>query len=203
MTAHTSGAASESRPARGPRHSFLRQATASLHAEVEAVVERAKMFDSVERYGDYLRRLTVFHERLLSAQAVASPATLPHWQHVREHVAALAEDLGSLSLRPTATRSSVAVASSATAALGALYVVVGSSLGARVLVRRAATMLSSAEGRAPCATAYLSAQASSNDWPAFLRVLESEPITTSAELAAGANGAFACMLDVLTLRLAD
>jgi len=174
-----------------------------LHAEVEAVVERAKMFDSVERYGDYLRRLTVFHERLLPLQAIAAPATLPHWHHVRGHVDALAEDLASLSLRPpVAMRSSVALASSPTAALGALYVVVGSSLGARVLVRRLATTLSSTAGRASCATAYLTAQASSNDWPAFLRVLESEPITTSAELVAGANGAFACMLEVLTMRLA-
>ncbi len=203
MTAHASAAATDSKPGRGPRHAFLRQATASLHAEVEAVVERAKMFDSVERYGDYLRRLTVFHERLLPLQGIASPATLPHWQHVRGHVAALAEDLASLSLHPPTTRSSVVVASSPTTALGALYVVVGSSLGARVLVRRAGTMLSSTAGRASCATAYLAAQASSNEWPAFLRVLESEPITTPAELAAGANGAFACMLDVLTLRLAD
>jgi len=180
---------------RRPRHAFLRETTARLHAAVEHEVDQAAFFGSLSSYGSYLVRLLLFHEQLDGVESVANVVTHPHWQVDRRR-ALLTADLTALgvdraSVSPRIRRPAI---DDATTALGALYVVVGASLGARVLVQQAAALSLPAEG----GNAYLKALATSTDWPAFRELLENEPISSEARLGEGANAAFESILEALT-----
>ncbi len=180
---------------RRPRHAFLRQTTERLHAAVEHEVDRAAYFGTLPSYGSYLLRLRLFHEQLDGVERVASAATHPHWQ-VERRLALLAEDLTALGIDRASVSAVVRrpAIGDATMALGALYVVVGASLGARVLVQQAAALSLPTTGGG----AYLHALATSTDWPAFLELLESEPIVSEKRLGEGANAAFESILEALT-----
>jgi len=179
--------------ARARRHAYLRDATAGVHAEVERVVDAAGFFADVARYGEYLRRMRTFHRQFEDVHLVASPAARAHWR-AGEHVAWLGEDLAALGITvqaadPPFRRARV---SDRTAALGALYVVVGSALGARLLVGHARALVPAGRG-----DGYLSRLATTTDWPAFLELLEREEISSEERLGDGAIGAFESILDVL------
>lgn len=142
-------------------------------------------------------KMDLLHKNLLSAVIEnAQLAALEITDGVEvSQIPALLESVQSsvdrASLSPRLRRPAI---DDATTALGALYVVVGASLGARVLVQQAAALSLPAEG----GNAYLQALATSTDWPAFRELLESEPISSEARLGEGANAAFESILEALT-----
>jgi heme oxygenase (biliverdin-IX-beta and delta-forming) len=184
---------------RAPRHAYLREATAAIHAEVERAVDAAGYFADVGRYGVYLRRLHLFHGQLAAAERVVGDASRAYWR-VDEHLAWLTQDLAALGLAPFGAplpRVRGPNLRDPTASLGALYVVVGSALGSRILVKQARAILPAAAG----GDRYLSALAETTDWPGFLGVLERAEISSEARLGQGAIAAFESVLDAFTVRI--
>jgi heme oxygenase len=107
----------------------LRRATAAAHARVESHFSSLLTpAPSVDEYRDFLRAMYAFH----GALEPALEAVLPQ---KRARVAALLDDLSALDLAVPRSLCEVPPLDSLGRALGAAYVVDGSSLGARVLHR--------------------------------------------------------------------
>jgi heme oxygenase (biliverdin-IX-beta and delta-forming) len=144
-------------------HQRLRDATASAHARLDALASGG--FAHEADYRAYLGGMHRFLATLLPALRDAASALrwrLPDWSGL------LARDLAHVgaATTPTATLPPLPRAS----ALGALYVVEGASLGARVLLRQAHALGHDADGGA----AFLHAHAGNEDrrrWPRFLALL--------------------------------
>lgn len=148
----------------------LRQATAAAHARVDAVVGGA--FEDAVRYAGYLRGM---HRFLVEARGV-----LAGRQDLAGPIARLEADLRDLGTRPLPARARPAA--DAAVATGWHYVIAGASLGARLLVRRAAALGFDARHGAR----YLHAHAGGGDWPAFLATLDARPLPVAAHPAATA-----------------
>lgn len=184
---------------RRPRHAFLHQVTAAVHAEVEEAVDDARFFDAPAAYCDYLRRMHHFHVRMTIALSPAALDLARRCQLV-ERSDWLAADLASLGLTPLRERAWPAATPTIhdrAAAFGALYVLQGASLGARVLVARA-RRLSLPPG---AGLTYLTGLASTSEWGAFLDCLEDEPDLATTALAHGAVATFESVFDHLTRSL--
>lgn len=184
---------------RRPRQSELYAATADIHAATEQVVERAGFFTAPARYGDYLRRLHVFYRRFEISAKPHGTAQLAAWR-ITDRIAWLGSDLESLAVSPIALSPpeqpppTSLVLSAPPNVIGGLYVLVGSTLGAPILLRRARALdLPSSGGRA-----YLSGVASERCWPRFLDMLEAEPADAAPCLATGAIATFECLLHHLS-----
>jgi heme oxygenase len=181
---------------RRPRHSELYAATAEIHAATEEAVERAGYFADRPHYADYLGRMYVFYRRFVT-EAVASHGReqVERWR-IPSRVSWLELDLAALD-----ATASPAVPSSErrldkldlrlpAALLGGLYVLVGSTLGAPLLLERTAHL----ELPAACGRAYLSGVAGERVWPRFLETLEAEPSDAGPALVGGAVTTFECLL---------
>ena len=179
-----------------PRRAALREATAEHHRQVDALIEKANSFGSLTAYGDHLRRMHLFHQRLECQLSRGGPESALRWR-VGERVKWLREDLKALVVVPLQISevdvSREPLLASAGHCLGALYVLIGSELGAAFLVKRLAALGVSSErgGR------YLTGLASSRMWPDFLCDLEGAEIDPEADLIAGATDTFDFLIDHL------
>ena len=158
----------------------LRDATAAAHARGDAQVGDA--FDDVAGYATFLRAM---HRFVRNARGVLADAP-----DLADCEAALADDLAVLGRLPL---EGVAVATDtrADARLGWRYVIAGSSLGARVLLRRAQALGFDA-GRG---ARYLALHAKGDAWGSLVGTLDALRLPADAEQAAcaGANAAFDCV----------
>lgn len=181
---------------RGSRHAFLRAATAAVHENLEAVIEEKAYLSALPAYGQYLQRLHAFHQSFHGAMRDRCEELANDW-HLDAHETWLARDLSDLGLAPLDAGHGPASApriEDRASAFGAAYVLFGSSLGARILVRRAEA-LNLPEGRG---ITYLGSLAETSGWPQFLDGLESEPELCEPELLRGALETFQSFEDHMT-----
>lgn len=171
---------------------MLRAATADLHAKVDA--RFAGSFDgSAAHYAGFLSAMAAVLpplERALERAGVHR--TMPDWEQ-RRRAALLLDDLEALGAAPPREADPPPVDGEARQ-LGIVYVLEGSRLGGKRLMRRA---LGHPDPRVRTATRYLSHGAGLDLWPTFLARLESSPAVTSApeEAVAGARATFALFSD--------
>jgi heme oxygenase (biliverdin-IX-beta and delta-forming) len=178
------------------RH-HLRRATGALHERVDAY------------FGQFLQQEDGGYERFLSSSASAIlplegalnavnvSMVLPDWDQ-RSRSAALMLDLEELSiLTPTANGASTPVLPADEAYLfGVLYVLEGSRLGARVILRE----LQEAKRDVP--TRYLSHGEGKPLWQSFVKHLEASKasVINPEGVVAGAHAAFGMFLPAGTLK---
>jgi heme oxygenase len=179
---------------RRPRHAFLRNITAEAHEKLELAMEAAGFFNSLPAYGSYLRRLRLFHKTFEDCFTGPRLALLQNWR-IRDHAAWLDEDIAALDLSPlpgnTAYQLRRPQLQDHTSALGALYVMLGATLGSRLLVKQLEALhLPPGKGRT-----YLTSLSGSSDWPAFLTALEEDAGICEAALGQGAVSTFESVLD--------
>jgi heme oxygenase (biliverdin-IX-beta and delta-forming) len=171
--------------------SLLRGSTASLHAAVDA--RFAPMLDAGEAgYRSFLlaSAAAVFPlEQALLTAGVGS--LLPDWTR-RERAAALRADLTDLGITDVVLATAPPLAGAARM-LGALYVLEGSRLGARLLVP---DLLAGGSARVRAATRYLRHGEGHRLWQSFLTHLESSQDVRACpgEAIAGARMAFALFI---------
>lgn len=181
----------------GLRHTRLKTGTAAIHATLERVVDAAGYFERPERYRHYLSRMLAFHRALDEAVPCGDADPLARWG-ISEHATWLATDLcelgGALQHGDGATMQDLARLRDPDRQIGALYVLVGSGLGACVLARRVARLaLPAGRGRS-----YLDGLCRTTSWPAFLAFLETAPVSCEDAVLTGANLTFAAILDTLS-----
>jgi heme oxygenase len=164
----------------------LKQATADAHRDLDG---RLGALD-LSRLDGYRRFLEISAAALLpleaALEAAGVAAIFADWPR-RTRRAAISADLARVG---GSVRSFEAVpALTRNAAFGALYVLEGSRLGARYLLK---TVDASADPVIASATAYLRHGAGQHLWQDFLHALEREPFTPDdeAEVLAGAQQAF-------------
>ena len=168
-------------PRIGAAHARLRTATAGLHAEVDA--RFADGLDSARQYRRYvlgMHRFAVDFERAVGA--------LPR------HSAWLANDLTWLALDPLPAQGVQAAVADAATRLGWHYVMAGSSMGARGMLRDT-RRLGHADG---AGASFLSRHAASDEWStlrADLQALDADDAPRMARAEAGAREAFARVRD--------
>ncbi len=172
------------------RHA-LRRETAKLHTELDAMLSRAN-FDDRESYALFLARQAAPLFALEEAiDASDLPTSIPDWP-LRRRTEAISDDLARLgSVSPSPSR---APEMSDDALMGALYVLEGSRLGAKFLVKQARA---SSDPVVRDATAYLGHGDGQSFWPSFLAVLakREDAGLDHAALIDGANRAFAMFLE--------
>lgn len=138
----------------------LRAATSGTHARVDALVGPA--LEDVDRYVAFLRGM----QRVLAAAR-----TVLDDDRLAAHERALREDLRSLGAQSLPPAAGVVADDSPGVRLGWRYVLAGSSLGARLLLRRAQAL-----GFGPGHGArYLAAHAGGGDWARLLAELGNVP----------------------------
>lgn len=161
---------------------MLRAATADAHARVDGLFPHGLACpDDYRRYLLGMHRFAVDYECAIGA--------LPR------HSAWLSADLGALSLLPLPAQGRCPPAAHA-ARPGWRYVMAGSSLGARLLLRDA-RRLGYARGRG---ADFLEGHAAADDWPrlqANLRQLQADDAPAMAAIVAGAQAAFALVHECL------
>jgi heme oxygenase len=163
----------------------LRDATAAAHRELDA---QLSSFDLTVLAG-YRRFLQASAGALLPLEAALVEAGVvdlfPDWPE-RTRSAAIAADLGRLGSDAQSTVSVPPLTPSGM--LGAMYVLEGSRLGAKFLLRELAD---ATDPRITQATSYLRHGAGKRLWQSFLSTLESERSCDEVEAIAGARIAFA------------
>lgn len=172
---------------RGRRHSALREATSAAHAAVDAAVTDGGFLTSPAGYRGLLRRLHLFHCQLERSLPPEHAAEFQLWG-ILHRGAWLKADLAALRAAPLRRRAPTALPRLATQddVLGALYVLIGATLGARVLVERLARYATPDGG----GLIYFSEMSRSRHWPEFLAALETAPVICEARLARGAVAMF-------------
>lgn len=172
------------------RRFALKRATDAAHARVEGIVQAANMFGSVEGYRRYVAATWAMRdrfERLLDANGAAD--LWADWPGRR--IAGLAaRDLADLGVAQPAGSSEKYFQSRLTEAelLGVLYVLEGSSLGARILVR----MVGSLGFSENCGARHMHVQAGdAGAWRSFLNVLDASPAPPCHDTANAVFDAFA------------
>lgn len=174
--------------ARSPIRQLLRTATADLHAAVDA--RFSADFDSDKAaYGHFLTALSGAVLPLEAAfEAAGVDRFLPDWPE-RRRAEPLRSDLVTLGL-PVAVPRPVAPPRGEARLFGMLYVLEGSRLGGKLLLRRA---LANPDPQVRSATRYLRHGDGRDLWRPFLERLEASAAVASAPDAAvaGARDAFA------------
>jgi heme oxygenase len=170
-----------------PIRARLREATADAHAALDA---RLQSLDLTTRAG-YGRFLGANAAALLPVECALEAAgvhdVLPGWDdHARSRAMYADLDLLGISPRPVAAADA---ALNRARILGALYVLEGSRLGAKFLVRQ---VTRSTDPLVREATSYLRHGEGRNLWASFLALLEREDPSAAeeAEMIAGAQWAF-------------
>ena len=163
----------------------LRDATAAAHRELDA---QLSSFDLTALAG-YRRFLQASAGALLPLEAALVEAGVvrlfPDWPE-RSRSAAIAADLGRLG---SAAHSTVSVPPlTPSGVLGTMYVLEGSRLGAKFLLRELAD---AADPRITQATSYLNHGAGKRLWQSFLSTLQREESCDELEAVAAARAAFA------------
>lgn len=182
----------------GSRRAWLRYETAAWHDDVERAMVACGYFASLPAYLEYLRRLHLFYVGFSAAMRVAHAERLERWR-IALHSDWLEADLSHFGLTPLRAETPAPPRIDGTApAFGAAYVVLGSTLGARILAGRARALRAGDTG----GLSYIEGLAASRDWPGFLADLESEPSLAPAELLRGALETFASFKHHMTGSLA-
>lgn len=174
---------------------MLRAATADLHAEVDARFAGSFEGDTA----DYAGFLSAMAAVLLPLERALEGANVhravPDWDQ-RRRACLLLDDLQALGAAPPRELDPPSVGGEARQ-LGIVYVLEGSRLGGKLLLRRA---LGHPDARVRTATRYLSHGAGRDLWSSFLLRLEASPAVNGApdEAVAGARAAFALFGDRAT-----
>ncbi len=176
----------------GPLHLLLRQATAPAHVALEHELDWAPRVATREGYRSLLARLYGFHRSW--EPAIGAALSDGAFFDARRRVAALARDLAFLGLPPERidglpTAPAPALPGPA-AAMGALYVLEGSTLGGKVIGRHVAAT----HGFAEDGLAYYTAHGPRTGamWGAFRSRLDTYGGEAGTVVAA-ANGTFDAM----------
>lgn len=174
-------------PADSLRH-ILRAGTSALHHQLDNAVGE---FDSRRSYADYVQKT---HRFRAAIEAELGSEDEAEW-NVDPVADLAANDLGDLGVATLAdARFSMSNLTQASR-LGALYVLEGSSLGARLLLRRAESLGLSADFGAR----HLAQQASDHQrWRSFLDQLESVPAELQDHALSAAESVFAFALSIYT-----
>lgn len=162
-------------PARGigRRHWQLREATKKVHEHLDAATVKAGYFASAEKFAGYLERLLAFHRVYGPAAECHDPERWCARWAIDRHPHWISHEL---SLIDGGERSSQRkpdlVFHGKSGVLGSLYVLAGSTLGARMLHKMTARCSVPAAG----GSSYLAALGSSVRWVDFLAFLEAADI---------------------------
>ena len=172
------------------RRFWLREKTAAAHRDLEGVVGALDTIPSYTHYVEGLYRGRQPVETWL--QSLAWPDFFEDWRPIAIG-AALERDLADLDrplppldpfTPPDATVSDL---------LGVLYVLEGSSLGARVVLRRAMALgLDAGFG-----ARHLARQASDGGWPHFVKLLDAAPALDLERTGRAAVATFDAMLQAM------
>ena len=169
------------------RRFALKRATDKSHARVEGIVQGAGMFATREGYRRYLDAtftMRAAYERLLDRSGAAG--VWADWPG-RKIAGLVAMDIADLGGAPPPVED-ISKPLSAAEMVGVLYVLEGSSLGARVLVKAAAEMGLSSEFGAR----HLFRQAGDRDaWRSFVAMMAAAPDAPSHDAANATFNAFA------------
>ncbi|MFO1047858.1 MAG: biliverdin-producing heme oxygenase [Geminicoccaceae bacterium] len=172
-----------------PRHA-LRERTADTHAALDS---RVGLLDTLDRYAGYVRGMHAFRAPVEGALAdTALPGWFAGWRPLALGPAILA-DLADLGLQaPDFAAGTLPCLDDASSLLGVLYVLEGSSLGARLLYRQARALgLSEQHG-----ARHLALQtADSQSWRSFVTLLERHPELDLERAVGGAIATFALAHD--------
>lgn len=160
------------------RRARLRAATDVMHRRLDAHVEKGGFLDSIAGYRDYLGRTLRVRRAMEGILDVSGAASLyPAWpgRRIAHAVASDLADLGGVdeteSVLETGRLGRGGV-------LGALYVLEGSSIGARLIARRVAALGAAAERGAR----HLDLQAADTKaFQAFLVILENTRLESGEE----------------------
>ena len=174
------------------RRQRLRRATQMAHARLDARIGEHGLLSSRESYQAYLQATWTARQPLeLALEASGASEVYTPWRE-RAVSAALSQDITDLSGRPPidAPRGRCSSAPlTAAQALGVLYVLEGSALGARVLEKRALAI-----GMTPTFGARHMARqtAQPKAWSVFVDILDRAPLSAPDDLAcvAAARAAF-------------
>jgi heme oxygenase (biliverdin-IX-beta and delta-forming) len=165
------------------RRFALKRATDAAHTRVEGIIESAGMFQTLDGYRRYLAGSYAARARMEHwLDEAGAEAVWPDWprRRIAHLIAADIDDLGGIAL---AARESSPPPLSPAELLGVLYVLEGSSLGARVLVNMTDGLgLSASHG-----ARHLHVQAGDRAaWRSFLSVMSAsaEPPNVNAALSA-------------------
>ena len=163
----------------------LRDATSAAHRELDA---QLSSFD-LTTFSGYRRFLQASAGALLPLEVALAEAGVaklfPDWPE-RARGAAIAADLDRLDGEARAIVSVLPLTPSGV--LGTMYVLEGSRLGAKLLLK---TVADAADPRVSVATAYLGHGAGKRLWQSFLARLASEQACDEDEAIAAARSAFA------------
>ncbi len=173
------------RPAAPTRRFALKAATDAAHEHVESIIRTRGMFDTAEGYRCYLQaswRLRLQHEDQLDRSNASE--IWPEWNGRR--IAGLAfQDLADIGLAPGHPPEKLSAPLSLKELLATLYVLEGSSLGARVLVKSVSVLGFSASHGAR----HLHAQAGDTGaWRSFVATLDTASVEPCHDTA---NAVFA------------
>lgn len=165
------------------RRAHLRQSTSASHQALEAIVGQ---LDSHQSYVRYLKGMFVFRSAAEAAIARAWPST---WVWSPSALAPLlAADIRDLGQAvPAAGERTAKVIKDTESLLGCLYVLEGSSLGARVLVKDAAAL---GYDKSHGARHLEHQSASLESWRALIDTIETRAELDLAKLSAAAVTAF-------------
>jgi len=175
----------------------LKDATAAVHARVEAAMPSLAEMATPAGYAAALRALHGFHAAwepaiwaaLSGADATALAA------HSARKLPLLAADLGALGVTPADLRApgADALRGDPAGALGALYVLEGASLGGRVILRHVAGPAGMAPGRGASYFHGYGGETGSH-WKAFGQALErAARAHPAADVIAGAEACFGAL----------
>ena len=174
------------------RRQRLKEATSDAHRRLDKSLMQRGYFSNPEGFGLYLRRMYQFHLKFDNAALTAGRDWYEAWG-LHRHKDWIETDLKKVSIGPMAKpeivpADTLRVADRSSLA-GALYVIAGSSLGARVLHR----LTVEHQLPAPSGSYYLSQLAASVRWSEFLAFLEDADIACETAMLEGAISTFACV----------
>lgn len=175
-------------PAAEDRRFALKRATNEAHDRVESVVRDAGMFETRDGFRRYLAatyEMRARYERLLDSNHAERVWVDYPGRKIADLVAQDIADLGGVAIAPEADDKKTC---SAGELLGVMYVLEGSSLGARILVKSVAEMgLSSSFG-----ARHLFKQAEDRGaWRSFIAAMDASPEAPSHDTARATFDAFA------------
>lgn len=181
-----------------PLSRTLKVETAPLHVRAEAAMGGLAPFGDLQQYIDALQRLRTFHERWESAtRSCDGLADAVPDLALRTRADKLDRDLASLRSAPCATASPV-MALSLPQALGALYVLEGSTLGGRLILREVERTLGLTD---QCGASFFAGNGRRTGelWRSFCEALD----RFSGETDAVVEGANDCFLDFERIMTAE
>ena len=185
--------------AKSSRHTMLRSATTAVHCQIDQGVRAAGFFDSLMNYTDYIGRMYRFQRNFDAASTAICDEWLTRWR-IPQRTLWLAGDVSALGYRPNsetaAAGSPLLSFANPSALLGALYVLAGACLGARILVIRANELCPSIGG-----VHYLIGLGHSMRWADFLAFLEAQPSISEIDMCNGALATFECVAHCLSVQI--